>query len=205
MSSTRPVSNPLALAVLSSLWERPMYPYEITTTLRERGKEDSIRLNFGSLYSVIKALEKHGLIRATATEREGNRPERIVYEITDAGRRETDEWLRELLREPTKEYPAIETALSLITMIPPNEALGLLRDRVARLTADIDDREARGADLEAQRLPELFLVEYWFKLAMLRSERDWLNDLADRVEAGTIGGFDLWSQLHGKADPPIQS
>jgi DNA-binding PadR family transcriptional regulator len=200
MSTTRPVSNPLALAVLSSLWERPMYPYEITTTLRERGKEDSIRLNFGSLYSVIKSLEKHGLIRATATEREGNRPERIVYEITDAGRRETDEWLRELLSEPTKEYPAIETALSLITMLPPEEALTLLRTRVAKLTTDIDDREARGADL--QGLPELFLVEYWFKLAMLRAERDWLADLADRVESGTIGGFDQWSGFHGKAAAP---
>ena len=44
--SKRPVSNPLALAVLACLWERPMYPYEMTTTLRERGKEDSIRLNF---------------------------------------------------------------------------------------------------------------------------------------------------------------
>jgi DNA-binding PadR family transcriptional regulator len=196
MPSTRPVSNPLALAVLSSLWERPMYPYEITTTLRERGKEDSIRLNFGSLYSVIKALEKHGLIRATATEREGNRPERIVYAITDAGRRETDEWLRELLSEPTKEYPAIETALSLITMLPPDEALALLRTRVAKLTADIDHREAQGADLTSQRLPELFLVEYWFKLAMLRAERDWLADLADRIETGTIGDLAIWTQMH---------
>ena len=205
MSSTRPVSNPLALAVLSSLWERPMYPYEITTTLRERGKEDSIRLNFGSLYSVIKSLEKHGLIRATATEREGNRPERIVYEITDAGRREADDWLRELLSEPSKEYPAIETALSLIALLPPIEALALLRTRVAKLSADIDDRETRGADLEAERLPELFLVEFWFALAMARAERDWLADLADRVEAGTIGGFDLWSQAHGKAAPPRKS
>jgi DNA-binding PadR family transcriptional regulator len=203
MSTTRPVSNPLALAVLSSLWERPMYPYEITTTLRERGKEDSIRLNFGSLYSVIKSLEKHGLIRATATEREGNRPERIVYAITEAGRRETDEWLRELLSEPTKEYPAIETALSLITMLPPEEALPLLRTRVAKLTEDIDHRDLRGAEL--QGLPELFLVEYWYKLAMLRAERDWLADLADRVESGSIGGFDQWSGFHGKAAPPSTS
>lgn len=44
-------SNPLALAVLSCVGERPMYPYEITTTLRGRGKEGSIRLNFGSLYA----------------------------------------------------------------------------------------------------------------------------------------------------------
>ena len=39
--SRRPVNNPLALAVLSCLNERPMHPYEISTTLRERGKEAS--------------------------------------------------------------------------------------------------------------------------------------------------------------------
>src|SRR3954470_20793021 len=105
--SKRPVSNPLALAVLSCLWERPMYPYEMTTTMRERGKEDSIRLNFGSLYSVIKSLEKHDFIRVAQTEREGNRPERVVYAITDTGRREAEEWLRELVEVPVKEYPAI--------------------------------------------------------------------------------------------------
>src|SRR3954468_4265758 len=86
----RGVSNPLALAVLACLWERPMYPYEMTTTMRERGKEDSIRLNFGSLYSVIKSLEKNGYIGVAQTEREGNRPERVVYAITETGRREAE-------------------------------------------------------------------------------------------------------------------
>ena len=60
----RPVSNPLALAVLGCLAERPMHPYEISTTLRSRGKEQSIRLNYGSLYSVVESLQKHRLIVA---------------------------------------------------------------------------------------------------------------------------------------------
>ena len=76
--SKRAIANPLALAVLACLWEKPMYPYEMTTTMRERGKEDSIRLNFGSLYAVIKSLVKHGFIEVAQTEREGNRPERVV-------------------------------------------------------------------------------------------------------------------------------
>ena len=142
--SKRPVSNPLALAVLSCLWERPMYPYEMTTSLRERGKEDSIRLNFGSLYAVIKSLEKHGLIEATHTEREGNRPERVVYDITEAGKTEAVDWLRELIAQPMKEYPAFETGLSLLPMLPPAEATALLRDRVARLDADLAERERLG-------------------------------------------------------------
>src|ERR1700712_5896177 len=133
----RAVSNPLALAVLACLWERPMYPYEMTTTMRERGKEDSIRLNFGSLYSVIKSLEKHGFIRVAQTEREGNRPERVVYAITDAGRQEADSWLRELIDAPVKEYPAIETGLSLMPMLAPGVVVDLLQSRLERLDAEI--------------------------------------------------------------------
>jgi DNA-binding PadR family transcriptional regulator len=193
--SKRPVSNPLALAVLSCLWERPMYPYEMTTSMRERGKEGSIRLNFGSLYSVIKSLEKHGLIAVAQTEREGNRPERIVYEITDAGRREADEWLRELIDTPAKEYPAIETGLSLMAMLPPATVAELLEKRVERLDAEIASREAQLTG-EAAAVPELFMVEFHFKTAMLAAERAHLAQLGSRIRSRSIGGFGMWEQLH---------
>ncbi|WP_223693905.1 PadR family transcriptional regulator [Leifsonia poae] len=193
--SKRPVSNPLALAVLSCLWERPMYPYEMTTSMRERGKEDSIRLNFGSLYSVIKTLEKHGLIVVAQTEREGNRPERIVYAITEAGRREAHEWLRELIDTPAKEYPAIETGLSLITMLPPDEALELLEKRAERLGADIAARELSLTG-EAAAVPELFMVEFHLRLAMLRAERDYIAGLAERIREREVGGIEMWEGLH---------
>ena len=75
----RKVGNPLAFAVLGSLAERPMHPYEISTLLRARGKDQSIKMNYGSLYSVVAALEKNGFIEALETVREGNRPERTVY------------------------------------------------------------------------------------------------------------------------------
>ena len=47
------LSNPLALAVLVLLFERPMHPYEMAATLKERHKEASIKLRYGSLYTVI--------------------------------------------------------------------------------------------------------------------------------------------------------
>ena len=52
----RLLQNPLALAVLTCLYERPMHPYEMAQTLRTRAKHESIRLNYGSLYSVVESL-----------------------------------------------------------------------------------------------------------------------------------------------------
>src|SRR5947209_5739763 len=104
----RRVSNPLALAVLGCLSERPMHPYEISTTLRTRGKENSIKLNYGSLYSVVESLQKHGLIKSEETVREGRRPERTVYSITESGTAEFEDWLAELLSTPTREFTSLE-------------------------------------------------------------------------------------------------
>jgi DNA-binding PadR family transcriptional regulator len=194
--SRRKVSNPLALAVLACLWERPMYPYEITMALRHRGKEQSIRLNFGSLYAVMKSMEKHGFIEVQHAEREGNRPERSVYAITPAGRRESDEWLRELLSTPVKEYPDFEAGLSLLPMLLPEVVLGLLTERLGRLDASLADLAVQRADPGTARLPELFMIEFDYHEAMVRAEWQFVGELVGKLESGTLGGHAEWGRMH---------
>src|SRR5436305_10267249 len=152
----RRVSNPLALAVLGCLSERPMHPYEISTTLRTRGKEASIKLNYGSLYSVVESLQKHGLIQARETTREGRRPERTVYEITPAGQDEFEDWLAELLSTPVRDFTSLEAGLSLMPGLPPGEVARLLEDRSVKLRSELRALEAELAEAEAMHLPALF-------------------------------------------------
>ena len=82
--------NPLALAVLALLFERHMHPYEMAATLKQRHKHESIKLRYGSLYTVIDALLARGYIAAQETTRDGRRPERTVYALTEAGNDEQD-------------------------------------------------------------------------------------------------------------------
>src|ERR1700689_5016848 len=110
-------SNPLALAVLVTLYEKPMHPYEVAQTLRTRAKQESVRLNYGSLYAVVESLEKRGLIRARETIREGKRPERTVYEITDEGATEMIDWMTELIGVHEKEYPKFMAGLSFLAAL----------------------------------------------------------------------------------------
>src|SRR5512142_2977137 len=113
MAVRRP-SNPLALAVLVLLYERPMHPYEMASTLRERAKHESIKLNYGSLYTVVDALVRDALIEAIETVREGRRPERTIYDITEAGKVMMIDWFSDLIRLPAKEFTQFEAGLSLI-------------------------------------------------------------------------------------------
>jgi DNA-binding PadR family transcriptional regulator len=54
-----------------------MHPYEMAATLRQRHKKDSIKLRYGSLYTLIDLLAARGLISAKTTSRAG-RPQRTV-------------------------------------------------------------------------------------------------------------------------------
>ncbi len=197
MASKRKVSNPLALAVMALLFERPMHPYEMVSTMRERGKHEAIKLRYGSLYSVVGALEREGLIVGLETRREGRRPERTVYGITDAGREEFLAWLRELLREPIKEYTRFAAGLSYLPALPPEEAVDLLEERVRLLENEVGEMRSRLDDVaEELDLPRLFVVENEHELVLREAELEWVRGLVREIKAGTIGGIEGWRSFH---------
>ena len=45
MASKRRVSNPLALAVMALLYERPMHPYEMVSTMRQPLANVDVKMN----------------------------------------------------------------------------------------------------------------------------------------------------------------
>ncbi|MCX4583316.1 PadR family transcriptional regulator [Streptomyces sp. NBC_01481] len=197
----RRLSNPLALVVMVLLSERAMHPYEIAQTIRQRGKENSVKVNFGSLYTVVQNLEKHGLVEVTDVQRQGNRPERTLYGITDAGRAETAEWLSDLLSVPAREYPLFETALSLMAVLPPDEVIPLLADRLAALEVQI--ASARGAlQMLYGTLPRIFVVENEYQLHMLEAEAEWVRGFLKEVEHGTYQGVAEWRTFHETGELP---
>ncbi|HZE48099.1 MAG TPA: PadR family transcriptional regulator [Jatrophihabitantaceae bacterium] len=192
----RRVANPLALAVLSCLLERPMHPYEISTTLRERGKEQSIKLNYGSLYSVVESLQRFGLIQARETSREGRRPERTVYAITEEGEHEFTDWLTELLSTPVKEFTSLEAGLSLMPGLPPDDVAGLLESRAEKLRTEVNSLESMHEGARAQGLPELFLIESIYRVRMLSAELEFVTSLAHDIRSDTMPGTKAWRRIH---------
>lgn len=194
--SRRRVSNPLALAVLSCLTERPMHPYEISTTLRSRGKEQSIKLNYGSLYAVVESLSKHGLIASRETSREGRRPERTVYEITEAGVTECEDWLAELLSTPVRDFTSLEAGLSLMPVLEPDEVARLLGERAERLRMELRAIDASHSVAADAALPDLFLVESLYRRCMLTAELDFVSGLAKNIRCSALAGTKEWRRIH---------
>ena len=219
LPSSKVRSNPLALAVLALVFERPMHPYEMATTLKHRHKHESIKLRYGSLYTVIDLLTARGLIRPKETSRDGKRPERTVYALTPSGRNQLRNWMRDLVAEPTKEFLQFEAALSLLPVLPPDEAVTLLRERARRVAENITQLRALVAELSSmtiaelaqpddqvpapllgQKFPPIFQVEIEYKLALLNAELAWTNDIVRRIDEEGWGPVAFWRGMQAQCE-----
>ena len=202
MARKRKVDNLLALAVLATVVQRPMHRYEIASLIRAHGKDQQMDVKWGSLYTVVQNLAKHGFLEVVGTSRQGARPERTVYRITEAGRQEMADWTRELIATPEPEHTRFAAGLSVQMILPPAEVIELLRTRLAALEDGIGAREAALAET-LETVPRLFLVEDEYALAMVSAEADWVRGLLAELTSGTFPDLAGWQAFHdGGGLPP---
>ncbi len=195
MAKRRKVANLMGLAVLGTVVTKPMHPYEIASVLRARSKDQDLTIRWGSLYRVVQNLDKHGFVAAVHSERRGGRPERTVYRITEAGRAELVDWVRELVGVPEREELRFKAGLSMLGVLSPDEAVDLLQGRIRALE---DQIAAAGADLtrHAAEVPRLFLVESEYELAIWTAEAQWVRGLLGEITDGSLPGLVSWREFH---------
>jgi transposase len=150
---------------------------------------------------VVQNLEKHGFIETVEVGREGRQPERTTYQITDAGRAELMDWLRELISEPEREYTRFEAALAECAVLPPRELTDLLKQRLDALEAAIAEHQA-GLETWGAGLPRLFLIESEYHLALRRAETEWVRGLLKEFTDGTFPGLEDWQRFHDTGELP---
>jgi DNA-binding PadR family transcriptional regulator len=198
------VSSPLALSILELLDERPMHPYEMASTMRTRHHDEFIRLNFGTLYHTVDGLERKGWILPGEREKEGRRPERTVYKLTDAGREALTRALGELLRKPAREFPQFVAGLMFMHHLAAADAARHLNERAGLLDAQVTKFEHVLAELQKQGLSRLALIEMEHKVAMLDAERRWVRKLEREIVDGKLewkvgidAGHEMFRRSHG--------
>ena len=182
--------TPLGVAALALLMERPMHPYEMYQTLVQRSEDRVVKVRPGSLYHTVDRLAGQGLVRATGTEREGNRPERTTYEITEHGGLALSERVTEILATPINEYPEFPLALGESHNLPVETVIQLLRNRVSLLRADLGFMESGIRALEAKKLPRRYWINVQYTRTLREVEVTWLESLIDDLESGELS----WSE-----------
>ncbi len=181
-----PEITPLGVAVLALLAERPMHPYEMFQVMTARFAERVVKVRPGSLYHTVDRMTGQSLVRAAGTEREGNRPERTTYEITEAGHLALTQRLTDILSRPVNEYPSLPLALGEAHNLPRDTVCTLLDRRLVALGATLDSLLAGRATVTERGVAERFWIDLELQIAMTEAEVRWITALVERLRAGAI-------------------
>ncbi|MFJ3490851.1 PadR family transcriptional regulator [Leifsonia aquatica] len=178
--------TPLAVAALALLAEGPTHPYEMYQTLVQRSEDRLVKVRPGSLYHTVDRMAGSGLVRATGTEREGNRPERTTYEITAEGTQALRERIADIIGTPVNEYPEFPVGLGESNNLSAETVVALLRQRVSHIREDIGTLDEAIRKLVDKGLPARYWMDVRYLRAMAEADVATLEALIDDLVSGEI-------------------
>ena len=159
--------------------------YQVRNDLEFWGAHEWSTAKPGSIYHALKQMAKQGLLLAheTAPSTAGG-PPRTEYELTEAGEETYLELLRASLRAHDQRIDVLTSAVGFIVDLPREEAIALLRERVAALEAW---REEVDKHWTPQTTPAEWghigeVMRLWVHSAV--SSAEWTRGLIQRLESG---------------------
>ncbi|MFI9388421.1 PadR family transcriptional regulator [Kutzneria sp. NPDC052558] len=189
----------VALAVLALLMEQPQHPYEMQRLIKERRKDFVTGLP-RSLYHAVDRLLRADYVEQVETTREGSRPERTTYQITESGREQFEQWLLDLLAQPEVEYPVFTAAVSFLSHLTSESVLRALQSRIVVLQGQVADLDAQ-IDLVERYLHRLGRLELEHARVLRKAELDWLCSVVADIQAGQLD----WEPEHMPDVPAAES
>lgn len=196
--------TPLGVMLVALLREGDMHPYEMLRLLRARRDDRLVRIQQGTLYHTVSRLEREGFVAEIGVDREGNRPERTTYTLTDLGVQAVLAWVRREL--PRVDHPdEFRVALAEAHNLPADEVLALLRQRRERLAADLASVRAALTGASHRHVAEQFLIESGRDAALLTADLTWLDGIIERLADGSLPwGVDDLPPSPDRIDPENQ-
>lgn len=175
----------VGLTVLALLSVRESHPYDLNRIIVTTHKDYVTGLP-RSAYHAVDRLAKQELIEPSEMVREGRRPERTVYRITDDGRAELASRLRALIETPELDRRTFVAAVSLLGCLPVPDARQSLATRAATIAGTVTGLAAQLDALRESGLPELLALELEYERSIQQAELDWIRSVLDRLEDGGL-------------------
>ncbi len=177
--------TPLGVMVLALLDEDDMHPYEMLRLMRFRHDDRILPVTGGTVYHTVGRLHRAGLVAEAGTRREGNRPERTIYTLTEPGAEAAWAWVR---RELVAIGRPVEfrVALAEAHNLDRDEVVDLLSQRREALAADLAAMNAGLGTARPAGVAEQYLVEVDRSAALAVADLAWLDDFLGRLRGPGI-------------------
>ena len=169
------------LLVLGLLKLQDMHGYQLGDLIDKRLKYLT-DLKKPTLYHLLGKLERDGLVSKTVS-REGNRPERFTYQLTDAGQAHFEELLRANLQGAHAAYFADDIGLLFLSELPAREARTYLMEKRAGVEQNIAGME-RAVAMHEPGTPAYYTLRH--HLVHLQTERAWLDEIMNDLKKRSV-------------------
>ena len=161
------------LLLLGLLRDQEMHGYQLNEMLGQ-GSGIPIKLSKPNAYRVLNKMEQEGWV-TYREEREGNRPPRRVYMITDEGEKAFQRMLRDSLAAYSRpEFPS-SVVLNYLELLPKDEAAALLQQRREKIDVRFNEMDGVPVEVREKHLG----IEYLFRF--YRFELEWLDETIVRL------------------------
>ncbi|RFA11707.1 hypothetical protein B7R22_18235 [Subtercola boreus] len=167
----------IRLFILGSLAERgPMHGHGLLLLAEEEHIDEWTDFTSSAVYGAIKRLTTDGLIEEFRTEKHGNYPERLVYQISEAGNASLHKLRQEALTEIVIRPDPLDLALARLDPDHLDDLFALVRERLGRLSYTLSTTQEHAVDIREH----LSLAESWamsHRISRWRSEVEWHEGL----------------------------
>lgn len=134
----------------------------------------------------VERLAAQGLIEPVETSREGRRPERTVYRITDAGRDAAHRRLADVLSTPVEEHPLFNAGLAFVNLLPEDEVVLHLQARRNALEFLLGGHLNAYEALRERGVERYRLLDMELNIARVRTELEYVRALVDDLAEGRL-------------------
>jgi DNA-binding PadR family transcriptional regulator len=181
----------LDVAILGFLAERPASGYDLKTRCFTGPIRAFWTADQAQIYRTLDRLKAARLVSSTR-RRQSSRPDRLIYEITHAGREALAERVSQPLPLPPLRDPFL-VQLFFSGLVDDEALLQVLETRRAEHQGRLDELRAFQSEVSAdrQRLPRdtlLMLTALDGAIAQQRTLIDWLDECIDSVRDGALPG-----------------
>ena len=159
---------------------RPIHGYDIKSKLKEWAVGEYAPLSYGSIYYNLERMENEGLVTSRVVKN-GKRPERKLYSITEKGESELMSLLRKNYFEIERPFYPFDIGVSMFKLMPKGEVMEALNKRIGVAKEHIDMGLREKAQLEG-RIPFFALAIINHYLYHFEAEKKWLEGLMGEVE-----------------------
>jgi DNA-binding PadR family transcriptional regulator len=172
------------LVILGLLKERPLYGYELKGII-ERYMGDWTSIAFGSIYFALNKLTKEGLVREIAVQKEGSRPSRRVYEVTEAGKDAFTRLLRDVWSKDERTFSSFDVGLFFLRELPKKERIAYLQNRIESARRSLTYLDGHETEMLAKPMvPPLASAIFSHSRYHAQAELSWLEELLREMQEG---------------------